>query len=79
MERWYHIVALRLRSLFEWQQIESELEQEIRDHLEQLTQNYLAQGLDPQRARDAALREFGGVEQAKEKCRAARKVNWIEQ
>jgi putative ABC transport system permease protein len=53
------------------------LDEEIRDHLERRTEEYVAKGLSPEEARYAACREFGGVEQAKEKCRDTRKVNWI--
>ena len=71
-------IVLRLRSLFRRSQVEQDLDDEIREHLDHLTNDYIAKGLAPREAREAALREFGGVQQAKENCRDARKVNWIQ-
>jgi putative ABC transport system permease protein len=77
-ERSIQMIALRLRSLFRRRQVDQELDEEIREHLDHLTNNYIAKGLAPREAREAALREFGGVVQAKENCRDARKVNWLQ-
>lgn len=77
-EHWLYTVPLRLRSLFRRPSLEQDLHDEIRYHLEQKAQEFIAQGLGPEEARYAALREFGGIEQAKEKCRDARKVSWIQ-
>src|SRR5437773_910371 len=76
-EHWIYTVPLRLRSLFRREQVEQDLEEEIRDHLEGRTADYIAQGLPRAEARYAAQREFGGIEEAKERCRDTRKVNWI--
>ena len=75
---WSHVIALRLRSLFLRRQVEQELDEEVREHLDRLADSYIARGLAPQQAREAALREFGGVAQAKENCRDARSVNWLQ-
>jgi putative ABC transport system permease protein len=74
----FRTIALRLRSLFQRRQVDQELDEEIREHVDHLTNGYIAKGLAPQQAREAALREFGGVEQSKENCRDARKVSWIQ-
>jgi putative ABC transport system permease protein len=76
-EHWIYTLPLRLRSLFRRPQVDQDLDEEIRDHLERRTDEYVAKGLSLEEARYAARREFGGVEQAKEKCRDTRKVNWI--
>src|SRR5271170_7909934 len=76
-ERWLYILPLRWRSLVRRRQTDRELDEEIRDHVERKTEEYIAQGLSPEEARYAALRAFGGVEQAKENCRDARKVNFL--
>jgi putative ABC transport system permease protein len=76
-EHWIYTVPLRLRSLFRREQVEQDLEEEIRDHLERRTADYIAQGLPRAEARYAVQREFGGIEQSKEECRDMRKVNWI--
>jgi predicted permease len=77
-ERSIQMIVLRLRSLFRRRQVDQELDEEIREHLDHLTNDYIAKGLAPREAREAALREFGGVVQAKENCRDARKVNWLQ-
>ena len=77
-ERWIYKLPLRLRSLFRRQAADQELDEELRYHLEQKTQQYIAQGTPPQEARRAALLEMGGLEKRKEECRDARQVHWLE-
>jgi putative ABC transport system permease protein len=59
--------------------MDSELDAELHYHLEREVEQNLASGMTPEEARYAALRNFGGVEQAKEKCREARGVRLIEE
>jgi predicted permease len=77
-ERWFYTVQLRLRSLFRRRQVEQELDEEIRYHLERQIQEYIAKGITPEEARYAALRALGGIEQRKEECRDMRRVSFIE-
>jgi len=76
--RWFYKLPLRLRSLFRKNHVEMELSDELRFHLEKLIEEKVAQGMTPEEARYAALRELGGVEQIKEQCRDMRRVNYIE-
>jgi predicted permease len=78
MIRWLYKFPLRLRSLFNRGRVEQELSDELRFHLEKLTEENLAKGMTPEGARYAALRELGGIEQIKEECHGARGVNFIE-
>ena len=77
-KHWLYTVPLRLRSLFRGCRVDLELDEELQYHLEQKTHEYIRKGLGPEEARYAALREFGGVTQAKEKCRDTRRVSWIQ-
>lgn len=77
-EKWLYVLPLRLRSLLRRKQVESELSEELQYHLEQKTRDYLAKGLSLEDARRAALREMHGLEQRKEECRDARRVNFLE-
>ena len=77
-EHWFYTLPLRLRSLFKRKQVEQDLSEELQFHLEQKTQEYLAGGLTLDEARHKVRREFGGVELAKENCRDARRVNYIQ-
>ena len=77
-EHWLFTIPLRLRSLFRRAQADQELDDELRYHLERKTEEYVAKGIAPEEARRRARLELGGIEQTKEKCRDARRVNWIQ-
>ena len=77
-EHWLYTIPLRLRSLFRWAQADQELDDEMRDHLERKTEEYVAQGMTQEEAHRRARLDLGGIEQTKEKCREARRVNWIQ-
>ena len=77
-EHWLFTIPLRLRSLFRWAQADQELDDELRDHLERKTEEYVAQGMTEEEAHRLARLDLAGIEQTKEKCRDARKVNWIQ-
>src|SRR5262252_327553 len=68
----------RLRALLRKSEMERELDEELRHHIEQQTEQNIRLGMNPEEARQAALKSFGGVEQAKERSRDARGVRWIE-
>ena len=78
MERWIWAMRMRLRALFRRDIVERELDDELHYHVERKTEENIAQGMAPQEARRAALLAAGGIEQAKEKCRDTRGVNWIQ-
>ena len=44
-EHWLFTIPLRLRSLFRWAQADQEVDDELRDHLERKTEEYVAQGM----------------------------------
>jgi predicted permease len=73
-----YTVPLRLRSLFRRTQVEQELDEELRYHIERQIEENIAKGMTKEDARYAALRAMGGVERRKEECRDMRRVRWIE-
>ena len=77
-EHWIYTIPLRLRSLFRWAQADQELDDELRDHLERATQEYVAKGIAPEEAQRRARLDLGGAEKVKEECRDTRRVNWIQ-
>jgi len=77
IERWIHAMRMRLRALFRREDADRELDEELRYHVERKTEENIARGMTPEEARRLALIEAGGIDQAKEKCRDARRVNWI--
>jgi predicted permease len=77
-ERWIYKLPLRIRSIFHRQKADEELDEELRNHLELKTQQYISQGIAPQEARRAAVLEMGGIEKRKEECRDARGIHFLE-
>jgi len=68
----------RLRSLFQRHAMESEMDEELRAHLDRQVEKGMQAGLTREEARRRARIEFGGHEQLKEECRDARGVSLIE-
>jgi predicted permease len=77
-EHWLYTIPLRVRSLFRRAQAEQELGDELRDHLERKTEEYVAQGMTLEEAYRRARLDLAGIEQTKEKCRDTRRVRVIE-
>ena len=77
-EHWLFTIPLRLRLLFRWSQADQELDDELRDHLDRKTEEYVAEGMTQEEAHRRARIDLDGIEQTKEKCRDARRVNWIQ-
>jgi len=69
----------RVTGLFRRPQLEAEMAEELRYHIDNLTDRNIAAGMSPSEARNAALREFGGVEQIKEVAREQRVWMWADQ
>lgn len=67
-----------LRALVRNREMERELDEEMRYHLEREIEQNIHAGLSPVEARFEALRSFGGMERAKEECRDARGVRFLE-
>src|SRR5260370_816506 len=65
-------IRARLRALFGKPKLDTEMDEEIRSHVEMQMQENLEDGMSPDEARCIALRQFGSVELAKESCREQR-------
>jgi len=70
-------IIFRLLASFRSSRAEQDLAREIRSHLQLLEDQNIARGMDPEEARYAAQRAFGGVEQVKERQRDARMFRWL--
>jgi predicted permease len=75
---WFYTLPLRLRAFFGRKLVDLELEDELRDHLEQQIKENVAAGMSPEEARYSALRVLGGMTQIEQQCRDARGGNVIE-
>ena len=73
--RWTKSLNHRLRSLLRVNRADSELDGELSFHIQQQIEANVAAGMSPREAREAALREFGGVAQIREECRDERGVS----
>jgi predicted permease len=76
--RWLEKLQHRLRSVFHREDADYEMNDELRDHIEQKTQLYISQGLSADEARRRAHLELRGIERLKEECRDARGTRWLD-
>ena len=74
---WDGVVG-RLRSLFERDRFEQELDEELLFHLEMEARKNIELGMSPRKARDMARRTFGGFAQTKEDVRRLRGLEVID-
>ena len=67
------------RALLHRRRFESEMEEEIRFHLDQRTSDLIAHGLSPAEARRQARVEFGGLESHRDGMRHAFGMRWLDE
>ena len=67
-----------LRNLFRTEQVESELDEEIRSYVDAVTEERIAAGMTPAAARRTAMADFGGSEQVKQAVRDSRAAAGLE-
>jgi macrolide transport system ATP-binding/permease protein len=72
------VLLPRIRALFTRRRDESRLRREVNEHLELLAAEHVRHGLSPDAAREAARRDFGGVESMKDRYRDERRFNWLD-
>ena len=68
----------RLRSSFQRQNVEENLDEELQFHIEMRTQEFIAAGVPPEEARRQATRLFGNRLLLKERTREMDTLGWIE-
>jgi predicted permease len=72
------ILMLRVLAIFRRRKLDSDLDTELRAHLDSLTERNIRRGMNEKEARHAARREFGGLEQTKESYRNQRGLPFFE-
>jgi predicted permease len=72
------IFCSRCAALFRRRGLDADLDEELRSHIDLAVEENLERGKSEQEARTAALRDFGGVTQTKERYRAQRDVLWLD-
>ena len=76
---WIHSLPLRVRALLHKRAVETDLDDEVRFHIDMETAAQMKRGVAPEEARLAATRMFGGVERFKEECRDERGTRPLEE
>src|SRR5579871_1495401 len=76
--RLLRISRQRWRSIIKRTDVDDELDREIAFHIEALTKEQIAGGLDPATARRVALRMLGDPSHVTEACRDTRQLGWLE-
>jgi putative ABC transport system permease protein len=66
---WLRILLIRRKP--------GELDEELRFHVEQSVERYVAAGMTPDEARRQAMVEFGGIERTREQCHEQRPGWWM--
>src|SRR6266581_8461121 len=78
MVNWFHKLRLQFRALLHKRVIDSEMDDEMRGHIEMRTRENIEAGMSADEARYAAMRQFGWVDNIKETCREQRGVTLLE-
>jgi hypothetical protein len=77
-EKWIYTLPVRLRSLFRRREVDQELDEEFRYHLERKTAENIVEGMTPEEAKRTAVLGIGGIEKREEESREARRVTWLQ-
>ncbi len=75
---WLRILLSRCAGFFNKQRLDQEIDEELRSHIEFAIEENIGRGLSEETARTAALRDFGGVTQTREKYRVQRGLPFLE-
>ena len=75
---WIRRLRFRLRTVLRKGALDAEMAEELREHVELLTERYARDGMAPEEALLTARRRFGGADQISERCRDERGTRWMD-
>ena len=75
---WLEQAWNRIRAFFHKEPLDADLEAEMASHLEMAVEENVRRGMTPEEARRMAMVRFGGMQQAREKQRAARGLPFVD-
>jgi predicted permease len=75
---WMRTLVNRCAAIVRGRKLDEDLNEELRAHIDLAFEEYRRRGMSTEAARTAALRDFGGVTQAREAYRSQRGVPFIE-
>src|SRR5260370_35535797 len=76
--RGWDVLRMRFRSLVKRQRVETELDKELRYHIERQTEENIAAGMNAREEREAASRMLGGESQIEEEGGDMRQTRYLE-
>jgi len=76
---WARKIWMGLGVVVRRRQLDAEMDEEMRSHIEMRTQQHIDSGMTPPEARYEALKKFGWVDSIKETCRDERRFAWLAQ
>src|SRR5579883_2180492 len=74
---WPPKLWMGLRDALHKRQLDAEMDEEMRLHIEMRTQQHVESGMAPDQARYAALKRFGRLDSVKDTCRDERGLHWL--
>ena len=75
---WIKVLLSRVGSLFRRRQLDREIDEELRSHLEMAEEENRRSGMNAKEARWKAMRDFGGVTQVRERVRLREGIPFLE-
>ncbi|HUF28774.1 MAG TPA: ABC transporter permease [Gemmatimonadaceae bacterium] len=75
---WYNALGSAFEDLIRRRRLDSEMDEEMRHHIEMEARRNAESGMTSEVARRSAVRAFGGVERYKEEVRDARGAGWMQ-
>lgn len=72
------ILWLRFRALFRKQRLDTQMDEELRLHVEMEARENIETGMTPEEGRYTAMRQFGWADCIKEECRDQRGMVWAQ-
>ncbi len=76
---WIRVLFSRTAAFFRRRELDADLDEELRAHIDLAIAENLRNGMSADQARKVAMRAFGGVTQIRETYRVQRGVPWLEQ
>jgi predicted permease len=74
----FRVLLSRIGATFRRRQLDEELDEELRAHLEMLQERFIRRGMEPKEAFYAARRQFGGVTQVRQDLRQRRALPLVD-
>jgi predicted permease len=74
----FRVLLSRIRATFRTRQLDEELDEELRAHLDMLQERFVLRGMEPKEAFYAARRQFGGVTQVRQDLRQRRALPLVD-